>query len=176
MCSAACCLVGHGALRWRRCSGYTCDVTTGSDNRRGSRPALQALKGQRLAVSCDIDAHRVTVVNLPADDLARQLVADLGLNKPAQWTGAIRGVVSLSGQPSAAGRRHLKRDPPVCQAPGELSYLKLHDLRELILGESVEQQDIVKSIQELRLERRADDAHHPLAFFLRSEFGVDQEH
>ena len=77
---------------------------------------------------------------------------------------------------SLASVADLQCDTTVRQPPTERGDLNLDDPRQLLGAQGVEQHHIVESVEELRLERRAHDAHHLLALALVVEVGIDQEH
>ena len=99
-----------------------------------------------------VDDDLLPVEDLPSQQHAGQAVADLALDEAAQWPGPVGGVVALVGQPAAGGVGDLQVQAPVRQALGDARQLDLDDLTQLLLGEGLEDDDVVEAIEELRLE------------------------
>ena len=109
-----------------------------------------------------VDEHGVAVVDLAGQQHAGQLVAHFGLHQPAQWTGAVRRIIPGVRQPFAGRRGDVQRDTPVGQALSHPGHLDVHDAAELLARERVEHDDVVQTVQELRLEVHVDGVHHGL--------------
>ena len=91
-----------------------------------------------------------------------QLVAHFGLYQAAQRTSAISRVVTGVGQPFASRVGDVQRDAAIGQTLGHASHLDIHDAAKLLARKRVEHDDVVQTVQELRLEVHVDSVHHGL--------------
>ena len=101
-------------------------------------------------------------MDLAGQQHAGQLVANFGLHQATQRTSAIGRVVAGVGQPLASRIGDVQRDATVGQALGHALDLDIHDAAKLLARERVEHDNIVQTVQELRLEVHVDRIHHGL--------------
>ena len=131
-----------GELAWARGHGHAAIV-----------PVVQAGVSVRPPASPAVDAHGGAVDDLAAEQHPGQRVADRRLDQAAQRPGAVRRVVAGVGQPLARGVGDLDVDPPGRQPLLEQRELEVDDVRQVVLRERVEDDDLVEPVEELRLER-----------------------
>ena len=93
-----------------------------------------------------VDDDLLPVKDLPGQQHAGQAVADLPLHEAAQRPGPVGGVIALVGQPAAGGVGYLQAQTPIRQAPGDAGQLDLDDLSQLLLGECLEDDDVVEAV------------------------------
>ena len=115
---------------------------------------------QRVGRLVQIHPDRVPVGDLPGQQFPGQLIADRRLDQPAQRPCPVHGVEAGHGQPFAGRGRDLERQPAVGEPPRQPGNLQVDDLVEVLGGQRVEDDDVVEPVEELRLERRPDHAHH----------------
>src|SRR5699024_5067464 len=125
----------------------------------GSTSAL-GLHGQRIGLPVEVDSYGVAVVDLATEQLSCQLVSDRLLHQSPQRPRAVHRVEPGQRQPLACCSRDLEGDTPPRKTSAERIDLQVDDVAQLVRTERVERDDLVESVQELRLERAAYDLHH----------------
>src|ERR1051326_6640388 len=94
----------------------------------------------------------VAMQYLAFQDLHRQRVLNQPLDRPLQGTRAIRTVVALDEQQLLRLRRELDGDLALSQKLAQIVQPQLDDMRQLLLAQRLEHNDVVNSVQELRTE------------------------
>ena len=99
-----------------------------------------------------IHNHALTVFEIAHQDLLGDGVLDVALNHAAQRTGTEQRVEALLREQVLGGVGEFERHMTVEQAVVELLDVQIHDLAHLRLGELLEDDDVVQTVQELRAE------------------------
>src|SRR4051794_6870507 len=114
----------------------------------------------------DVDHDDLTSGQLAVEDLLRQRVLDLALDGPAQRPGTQHRVEAAVRQQLLGSRGDLQRHVLVRQLGLHTGGHKVDDLDDLVLGQLVEHDDVVDTVEELRpevlLELFVDLVLHPL--------------
>ena len=93
----------------------------------------------------------------------RERVEDELLDRPLDRPRPVRRVVALGGDERLRGGRELEVDLPILEPLGERPRLELDDRLELLLGQAVEDHDLVDPVEELRPELAAERIHDVLS-------------
>src|SRR5207253_10368959 len=109
--------------------------------------ARQSLKDQ--AVVDDGDHDPFTFGEVAAQDSARQGVFDFPLDKPPQWSCTVRLVIAVFHQPAARLVGQLQLELAFRQASSQLVEHLVHYPEQACLGEPMEHDDLVDTVQEL---------------------------
>ena len=99
-----------------------------------------------------IHNHALTVFEIAHQDLLGDGLLDVALNHAAQRTGTEQRVEALLREQVLGGVGEFERHMTVEQAVVELLDVQIHDLAHLRLGELLEDDDVVQTVQELRAE------------------------
>ncbi len=91
-----------------------------------------------------------------------QLVADRLLHQATQRAGAVDGIEAAFGQPFLSRQRDLQFQATLCQPLLQLLQLDVDDPDEFLLIQRIEDQHVIETIDELRLELGAHRRHHLL--------------
>src|SRR5688500_9030685 len=111
--------------------------------------AGQCPERQPLAVGRDIDLDLVAAAEVAHENPLAERILDVALDGPLQRAGPIVLVIAVLDQELYRRRGELDL---VAQPPLYLAQEDGDDLRDVVLGERVEHDDIVEPVQELRIE------------------------
>ena len=117
---------------------------------------------------CPLDIHldARAVRELPAHDGLGQRILDVLLDRPAELPGAVGRVVPLLDQEVEGGLGGLELDALLAELGVDPVDHQPDDLRDVLLGQGVEDDDVVDAVDELRPERPLQLLEHPLLHLL----------
>ena len=112
----------------------------------------------------------------------RQEVHQFALHQPLDRTGAVGRLVAVLDHVVLEGRGEDHRDAVLGQLVTQVFHLDVEDVADIGLGERVEHDDLVDSVQELRTDRLLEDVQHLVAALVqqgpapRDGLGIDPVH
>ena len=99
--------------------------------------------------------YMMAIPDLASENPARQWRFNFALDGPLQRPGAVAWIVARADQISASPIRQFQFDMPVSQTLPQAAHLDLHNLLQVLFGKSVEHDNLVYAVQELRTEMPA---------------------
>src|SRR5207247_10599440 len=96
--------------------------------------------------------HLMALAEPALDELLRQRIADVLLNRPAHRAGAIVRLVAFLQEPLFDFFGHVKFHPALDQPLVQLVQQVVHDQDQVILIEGVEHHYFINAVEELRTE------------------------
>ena len=102
-----------------------------------------------------IDLHRGSFTAFSGDHFLGQGIHDHPLESAFERPGAEAGVIAVFRDRRFGGVRQLDFYFFVLEPFGDLGELKIDDMRQLLIGETLKDDDVVYPVEELRPEMRA---------------------
>ena len=110
---------------------------------------MQALLLEDQVVTLHLRDHAITGRELAAQDLLRQRILDLGLDRALQGPRAVHGVEPRLADAIARGVVEPQLDVAVREALTQPAELNIDDGADLLAAQRVEHHDLIDSIDEL---------------------------
>ncbi len=123
-------------------------------------------EGLGVALALGVHDHDVTGAQLAEEDLLRQRVLDLALDRATQRTRAQHRVVALLGQQLLGGLGQLDAHVPVLEALVDLADHQVDDLEDVVLAELREDDHVVDAVE--NSGRKCCFSSSETLFFMRS--------
>src|SRR5690625_4283709 len=118
---------------------------------RGLRVAAEREPATR-ALALDVHDHDLTAAELAEENLLRERVLDLALDRPAQWPGTEHRIEAVFGGQLLRGLGQLQTHVLVPQSLVQTGDHEVDDPHDLVLRELVEHDGVVDTVEELRTE------------------------
>src|SRR4029077_3739532 len=119
----------------------------------------------------NVDFERCRTLQAPLNQRFRQRIFDVLLQCPPQWPSAITAVrASLLEDPLARFRRHNNLHLTVNQSVIDLANQQINDAEQVFVAQWVEENYLVQTIQELRIEHALHFAEHQVVEALGISF------
>src|SRR5712691_7412713 len=119
-----------------------------------------ALKTQRVTVLTTVDTDPVALDKLALEHRHRERILQQPLDRTLQGPRSIDGIIALSDQQLLRRGRYLERQFAIGEQLLHALDLNVDDLRDVLVRQRTEDDDVVHAVQELRLERLAQQLHH----------------
>src|ERR1700733_8913284 len=126
----------------------------------GSAALVQALLLEDQVITLHFRNHAITGREFAAQDLLRQRILDLGLNRALQGPRAVDGVEPRLPDAIARGVVEPQLDVALRETMTQPAELNIDDGADLLAPERVEHHDLVDSIDELGPEMLCEHLHH----------------
>jgi hypothetical protein len=108
------------------------------------------------------------LLHFATDERAGELGFNVALQEPLQRPRTEHGVVALLRCPFFRLFIQPHCDAPVCEPPIQIGQQQVHDARDFLKRERLEEDCLVDAIEEFRPERPAQLRHHALAHAIRN--------
>src|SRR3546814_3871677 len=101
-----------------------------------------------------------TVGHIATQDHVSELVLQIFLHGPLQWSRAINRIVAYAAEPCSCAIGQVQRDLAVLEQVLNAADLNVHDGPHVLSSQAVEQYDLIQAVEELRPEMGTDNLHY----------------
>jgi len=115
-------------------------------------------KGEGIFIGVDLDS--VTFFKFPFKDLYRQRILDQTLDSSLQRPGTVYRIITLVGQQRLGCVGNLQSHFSACQVLAQPFELDLDDGFDFLAAKTIEDDDFIDPVQELRFEGVTQGSHH----------------
>src|SRR5438445_4230167 len=128
--------------------------------RRLGRRRRNPLEGEVRAILGAVHADLVALAVAPLQHGERQGVLEQAVDGALQRPGTVHRIVALGHKQLLRRGRHVERELAVGHELRDPGDLQVHDLRDVLVRQRTEHDDVVYPVQELGLERLAQQVQH----------------
>jgi hypothetical protein len=145
---------------WAKCSA---EIARGRRYHAPAPRSATSIHRDRQRAVALVDAHGGAIGNFAAEQLFRERILQVALDRALQGAGAIDRIVAVFREPGARLVVELQRYAALFKAFAHAPDLDVDDARHLRLEQAMEQQDFIKPVEELGPECAAHNVHDLVA-------------
>src|SRR5690625_704400 len=121
-----------------------------------------------------LDNYSVAVLNFSGQECAGETVAELALHQAASGASAVGGVGTFESERFARGVDNLESQPATFESACKMRDLQVHEYAQFRQRQSIENHDVIETVEELVFECSAHRRHYLLMLRIRVECRVDE--